>query len=125
MYIYRNPNPCRTLVGDCVIRAISIAEKTSWDTVFWGLCDKAFSMCDMPSSNEVWGAYLQELGYKCYAIQQPFYKYYSVKEFCNDYKLGTYILGTGTHAVVVIDGDIYDTWDSKDEAPIYYWTKEE
>lgn len=124
MYIYRNPNPCKSLVGDCVVRAISLAEKKNWDIVFWDLCDKAFNMCDMPSSNEVWSAYLLEHGYKCYMLPQNCYKCYTIKDFCNDYNKGIYILGTGTHAVVVIDGNIYDTWDSKDETPIYYWTKE-
>ena len=38
---------------------------------------------------------------------------------------GKYLLATGTHVVTVIDGDYYDTWDSGDEIPIYYFTKEE
>lgn len=121
MYIYRNPNPCKTLVGDCVIRAIAIAEDITWDTVYWALCDKGFSMCDMPSSNEVWGAYLSELGYKCYSV--PFFM--TVADFCNHYKTGTYVLGTGTHAIAVKDGSFFDTWNSQDERPVYYWHKEE
>lgn len=121
MFIYCNPNPCKTLVGDCVIRAISIAEQQSWEETYVELCGKGYKMCDMPSSNEVWGEYLNSKGYKCYVIPFPIY---SVRQFCNDYKSGRYVVGTGSHAIAVINGDIYDTWDSSDETPAYYWRKE-
>jgi len=34
------------------------------------------------------------------------------------------ILATGTHVIAVGDGNYYDTWDSGQEVPIYYWRKE-
>ena len=49
---------------------------------------------------------------------------YTIADFCNDHPYGTYILATGTHVVAVIDGDYYDTWDSGNEIPIFYWQKE-
>ena len=48
----------------------------------------------------------------------------TVREFAKDHPEGKYILGTGTHAVAVIDGDYIDTWDSGDEVPIYYFQEE-
>jgi len=44
--------------------------------------------------------------------------------FCEDHPYGTYIVGTGTHAIACIDGNYYDTWDSGDESPLFYWKKE-
>lgn len=43
MFIYCNPNPCKTLVGDCVIRAISIAEQQSWEETYVELCGKGYT----------------------------------------------------------------------------------
>lgn len=84
----------------------------------------AYKMYDMPSSNAVWGAYLADMGYRRYVIPDTCPACYSVKQFCIDNPKGKYLLATGTHAVTVIDGDYYDTWDSGDEVPIYYFTKE-
>ena len=50
--------------------------------------------------------------------------YYTVQDFCIDHPKGTYVLGTGTHAVAVVDGYYYDAWDSGKEIPIYYFSKE-
>ena len=124
MFIFRNPNPCKTLVGDCVIRAISIAEDTNWEDTFVSLCAKGFEMCDLPSSNDVWGEYLKDKGYRRYILPMACDACYSVEDFCDEYPDGLYILATGSHVITVIDGDHYDTWNSKDETPIYYWQKE-
>lgn len=39
------------------------------------------------------------------------------------YPRGTYVIGTGTHAVCVIDGNYYDAWDSGEETPTYFYRK--
>ena len=125
MFKKTNPNPANNLVGDCVIRAISILTNEDWEYTFLELCIFAFSMHDMPSSNAVWGAYLIDLGYKRYVIPNVCPACYTVRQFCKTHTNGKYLLATGTHVVTVIDGDYYDTWDSGDEVPIYYFTKEE
>ena len=50
--------------------------------------------------------------------------YYTVEDFCTDHPKGTYVLGTGSHAVAVVDGCYFDAWDSGSEIPIYYFSKE-
>lgn len=125
MFIRTNPNPASNLVGDCVIRAISILTNKSWDYVYDEIALQGKLMYDMPSSNAVWGAYLHELGYERNVIPNTCPACYSVIQFCEDHPHGKYLLATGTHVVTVIDGDYYDTWDSGDEVPIYYFTKEE
>lgn len=125
MYIFNNPNPIGAYIGDCVVRAISIAENRQWVDVYTGLCLQGLLMYDMPSSNRVWGEYLRINGYDRYLIPQVHPDYYTIKDFCEEYPRGVYILGTGTHVVTVIDGNYLDTWDSGDESPLCYWIKEE
>lgn len=117
-----NPNPKNARVGDCVIRAITIATGTKWDHIYSELAAYGFMMCDMPSSNSVWGQYLKDHGYVRGVVNDECHgDCYTIRDFCEDNKSGTYILGTGEHVVTVIDGDYYDTWDSGDEVPIYFW----
>ena len=125
MFVFKNSNPSGSYVGDCVIRAISIATNKSWYDVFVELCLQGLIMYDMPSSNRVWNEYLKSKGYTRHIVPNDCPECYTIKNFCNEYFKGTYIVGTGTHVVAVIDGNYYDTWDSGDESPIYYWTKEE
>lgn len=121
-FVLRNPNPKNARVGDCVIRAITIALNSTWEKVYSELAGYGFMMCDMPSSNAVWGQYLKDKGFKRDIIPDSCPQdCYTVTDFCKDNPIGTYILGTGSHVVAVIDGNYYDTWDSGNEMPIYYW----
>lgn len=119
-----NLNPFGKHVGDCVVRALSLALDQDWDTTYLELMSQGFSMKDMPSSNAVWGQYLKNKGYKRHIIPDECPDCYTVAEFCTDNPQGVYILGTGTHVVTVKDGSYYDTWDSGREIPIYYFEKE-
>lgn len=122
-YIKFNNNPYKKSVGDCVIRALSVALKKSWNDTFWELAGKAYEMGDMASSNNVWGEYLKDHGFRRNVIPNSCPDCYSVSEFALDHPYGVYVLGTGTHAVAIVNGDIYDAWDSSREIPIYYYEK--
>lgn len=78
----------------------------------------------MPSSNRVWGQFLKSQGFKKYQIPDTCPDCYRVWQFCYDNPIGTFILGTGEHVICVVDGDYYDSWDSGNEVPIYYFKKE-
>ena len=121
MYKYYNPNPLGKQVGDCVIRAISKITQQSWRDTYMELVMEGLHMCDMPSSNSVWGSYLFIKGFRRKAIDNTCPDCYTIKDFCIDYPKGKYILATGEHVVAVIDGDYYDSWDSGNEIPVYYW----
>lgn len=123
-FVEQNVNPKNRRVGDCVVRAISIALDKNWETTYLELCIKGFTDCDMPSSNSVWNSYLKGKGYKRTTIPNDC-DCYTVEDFCKDHPKGTYILGTGTHALCIKDGNYYDVWDSGNETPIYYFMKDE
>lgn len=124
MYSELNINPSRKLTGDCVIRAIGTVTDTEWDDIYLDLLTKGFQMKEMPSQNNVWGAYLHDIGFTRHIIPDTCPDCYTVEDFTRDHPTGRYILGTGTHVIAVIDGVYYDTWDSGTEIPIYYFQKE-
>ena len=125
-YINYNPNPARKLVGVCFMGAISKVTEQSWEDTYLGLMLQGFAMHDMPSSNDVWGRYLFDHGFKRYIIPDTCPDCYTVRQFCADNPQLTGILATGTHVIAVGEGGNYfDTWDSGDEVPIYYWRRED
>ena len=126
MYIDYNANPIGNRVGDCTIRAISLALGQDWELTYSGIAVEGYKLCDMPSANHVWGgAYLRSKGFKRNIIPDECPDCYTVEDFCADHPKGTYILALASHVVAVIDGNHYDTWDSGREIPIYYWQKRE
>lgn len=118
-----NCNPVRKRVGDCTVRAISKALGQDWETTYIGLSLQGFMMADLPSANAVWGAYLRNKGFRRYIIPEECPDCYCVADFAAEHPNGTYILALSGHVVCVCDGDIYDTWDSSEETPLYYWER--
>lgn len=123
-FVKYNPNPAQKSVGDCTIRAISKALGQDWGTTYIGLALQGFEMCDMPSANHVWGAYLRKHGFRRHILPDTCPDCYTVEEFAAEHPRGTYILAISGHVVCVQDGAWHDTWDSGGEVPLYYWTKE-
>ena len=120
---FYNANPDNNLVIDCTVRAISKVTGQSWEQCYIGLVAKGFEMHNMPNANVVWGAYMRDLGYERDSIPNMCPDCYSVREFCADNPKGTFLLATGDHVVAAVDGDYFDTWDSGDAIPVYYWFK--
>lgn len=124
MYVYYNPNPENKLVGDCVIRAIAKVTDQDWEKVYMDIALQGYMMKDMPSANHVWGAYLMSKGFRKNIIPNSCPDCYTITDFCEDNPHGVYLLATGTHVVAVEEGNYFDTWNSGDEVPMYYWLKE-
>ena len=121
MWVKCNPNPLGKQVGDCVIRAIAIATDKSWKNAYDDLCQLGKIMADMPNSNAVWGTYLKERGAKQFLLPENCPSCITVRAFCERYPNGVYVIGTGEHAVTVIDGDWYDAFNSENMTPTYFW----
>lgn len=125
MYKPFNPNPSGKRVGDCVVRAICKLFNLTWEDAFLQLTLKAYAMHDMPSANAVWGEYLKERGFKKRVLEDTCPACYTTAEFAEEHPHGRYLLATGTHVIAMVDGIYYDSWDSGDEVPAYYWFEEE
>lgn len=123
-YFYYNANPHGVINIDCTVRAISLLLNQSWDKTYDDICAVGKEMKMMPSTNRVWGVYLKRRGYRPHFIPDTCPDCYTVKDFCYDNPRGEYLLALDQHVVAVIEGNYYDTWDSGDEVPFYYWKKE-
>lgn len=80
---------------------------------------------DMPSANHVWGAYLRRCGFVRQIVPNECPDCYTVADFCRDHPEGLFVLAISGHVVAVEDGDWWDTWDSGNEIPVYYWMRKE
>jgi len=118
-----NNNPVGRAVGDCAIRALSVALDVSWETAYMMALIKGFAMGDMPSSNSVWGAVLRQSGFQKKNLPEECPECYSFEDFAKDNPAGIYVLGTGAHVATIKDGVIYDAWNSSRETPVYVWYK--
>jgi hypothetical protein len=118
-----NPSPAGRHVGDCSVRAVAKALNTDWETAYAMIATMGFAMNDVPSSNSVWGAVLRQHGFNRSGIPNTCPDCYTAEEFARDHPKGVYVLGFGNHVATVKDGKIWDSWDSSQEIPQYYWQK--
>lgn len=124
-YKYFNENPSGRSVGDCAVRAVSKALAQSWEKTFAGLCLEGFVMGDLPNSDTVWSKYLRRSGFRRHLIPDDCPDCMTVKRFAEENPDGIFVLSIpGRHVVTVVDGDWWDSWDSGNEVPEYYFEKE-
>ena len=125
MWQYINKNPRKKAVGDCTVRAISTATDNGWMETYLDLCLFGLLMADMPSANSVTTAYLRNKGFHRRTIPDDCPDCYTIEDFCKDHPQGVYVIGTGSHLTTVIDGTLFDSWNSLAETPVYYFEKSE
>lgn len=118
-------NPTGRNVGDCAVRAVSKALGISWEAAYIMIASNGFSMGDMPSSDSVWGSVLRQNGFYRKAIPNTCPDCYTAEDFAQDNPIGTYVLGFGGHVATIIDGYLYDSWDSSKEIPVYVWYRKD
>lgn len=125
LWIKYNPNPVGRMVGDCAVRAISAALDIDWEEAYAKITLNGYLMGDMPSSDSVWGAVLRENGFYRAAIPNTCPDCYTAADFALDHSYGVFVLGFGGHTATVKDGHLYDSWNSSQEIPIYYWYRKD
>lgn len=122
-WIEYNPSPTGRKVGDCAVRAVSAALGVDWETAYALMAVNGYAMGDMPSSNSVWGSVLRQHGFYRYNLPETCPACYTFEDFARDHPRGVFVLGTGTHAATVIDGDLMDEYDSSDKTVSFVWYK--
>lgn len=120
-----NPNPAGRKVGDCAVRAVAKALGTDWETAYAMITINGYGMGDMPSSDSVWGSVLRQHGFYRESIPNICPDCYTAEEFCRDHPEGVFVLGFGGHVATVVDGDLYDSWDSSRAVPQFFWYRKE
>lgn len=118
-------NPSGRNVGDCSVRAISVALDVDWETAYAMIVKAGFLMNDMPSSNSVWGSVLRTNGFYRHVIPNSCPDCYSINDFAEDHPKGVFVVCTGNHVVTIKDGFIMDSWDSSNEIVQFYWSRKD
>jgi hypothetical protein len=124
---YFNANPKGRITGDCTFRAISIALNQDYNVTVMEMaemmCKTGYSLNDAKGEEK----YLASKGWiKHSQPRKPDGTKYTGKEWCKlkAQKNIRYIAHIGgCHTVAIIDGQVWDTWDSTDGCIGNYWTK--
>lgn len=119
-----NPNPNAIDGIDCTVRALTKALDISWEKAYTMLAVNGFILSDMPNANHVVNATLRQNGFKRYAIPDECPDCYTAEDFAQEHPEGTYVLAFGDHVCAVVDGTIFDSWDSRGRVPMFYWEKQ-
>lgn len=125
MFIEYNANPRGIHTGDCVIRAISKALDTDWEKVYMALTVKGLEKAMWGDTNAVWEKYLRENGFEQHVLPDTCPDCYTIADFADDHRTGTFIVATGSHVVTVQDGNYFDSWDSGNLILSYYFELKE
>ncbi|MBR5276748.1 MAG: hypothetical protein IKU35_06410 [Bacteroidaceae bacterium] len=119
-----NPSPTGNKTDDCVVRALAKVTNTDWETAYIRLVMNGFAMGLMPNNSATFSATMRKNGFYRKAIPNTCPDCYTVADFAEDNPEGTYVLASNNHVVAVVDGDIYDMYDSSSVIPLFVWYRE-
>lgn len=107
---YHNQNPKGRITGDCMYRAVSYATGIPYNDI---VLEIAYIHCETGYENDKCAEiFLERNGWiKMPQPKKENGKKYTVKDFVDTYKLGTYIVNMMHHLTVVQDGKNIDIWD--------------
>ena len=125
MFVKYNPNPTGRNVEDCAVRAVAKALDVDWEKSFALLTRNAYEMGDMPHSNSVIGSVLRQHKFYRQAIPDFCPDCYTAEEFALDHPTGTFVLFFTNHVATIKDGNLYDSFDSSEEIPQYFWYRKD
>lgn len=117
---YYNPNPAGRKIGDCTTRALACAlTGDDWLSAFAMQVAEAVLRYDETDADLVLAAVLRREGWGRSLVDDDT----TVANFATAHPHGVYILCPAGHVVCVAGGDWYDTFDSGDLVPIYFWER--
>jgi len=124
-WVNYNANPNKNNVGDCAIRAAAKVIHVPWDNVFDSFAAIAKKFKVTMDCNAVLERYLKLHKFEEIQIIPPKnwvkkkFGYISFYSFAQTHKKGTYVLigrhddlSESMHAVALVNGKLYDTFDS-------------
>ena len=110
-FVYYNNNPRGLTVNDCVTRAITLGsdlpyeevKEKLWLTASLFNCDKLCKFCYSRFIETV-------LGYPQVNCDEM-----TIGEFADKNPFGKYLVRIQGHLTTVVNGDVWDIWDCRDE----------
>lgn len=134
---FYNANPKNKYTTDCVIRAISTVTGISYETVLMEMAEQQIKTGLDMSEKKAIDKYLQSKGWVKHKQPKKWDNTkYTGSEFCkelmrydseidsgNDMRHIIANIG-GHHIVAIIEGQVWDTWNSTRGCIGNYWTKE-
>lgn len=131
---YYNANPKNRITTDCVIRAISTATEIPYNQVVMEMAELQCKTGYDDGDKKLYDKYLQSKGWiKKYQPRKLDDTKYTGVEFCQEIREGA-MWGSGdherivaniggNHTVAIINGKVWDTWDSTDGCIGNFWVK--
>lgn len=129
---FYNANPKNKITSDCVIRAICTALERPYDEIYEELFKYSIKCGYMLNDKKCYEKYLESKGWKKHhQPKKPNNTKYSGKEFCEDVQDNSWNLPKrivahigSHHLVAIIDGKVWDVWDSTYGSIGNWWSKE-
>ena len=129
-FVNYNANPKGRITDDCVVRAICTAMRKPYEEVSRDLFEIGVKTGYTMYDDKVYGKYLEQNGWiKMRQPRKANGRKYTGKEFCDYGRIKTEAdrrmiahIG-GHHIVAIIEGRVWDTWDSTDGCIGNYWIK--
>lgn len=120
-----NMNPKDLKVGDCVIRALTLADdKEDYRKVYKELFEIGYKKCRMVNDKIVYEKWLQDHGWvKIKMPKKPNNKRYTLEEWINDNPDLTFVASVAKHLTFIDKGILIDTWNCSYKCLGNYWIK--
>lgn len=115
MFIYYNANPDGERVGDCVIRAISLAlDIDYYDVIDILYKNSNYFNCDM-LVRDCYGTFLDKYFPRIKTENK------TVEEVAKDFKNNILVIRIEGHLTASLYSDVIDTWDTREELVDVFW----
>lgn len=133
---FHNANPKGRYTGDCRIRALTTATEIDYDVIVVALAAIQIQTGYDQCAHQGISILMEKLGWKKMPQpRKPSGKKYTGREFCRVIQRGEPKDGIviadrifanigGHHEVAIVDGQVWDTWDSTDGCIGNYWVKQ-
>jgi len=115
MYKFHNQNPLNLFTDDCTVRAISMAEGTTWDYTYDKLSDLA----------QQFGTLLNDRSFIIWYLDNNYERipsnYATVGTISAKYPNNILLISMPGHITVSKRGIVYDLFDCRDTKAEYIW----